>query len=111
MLSSVKIPRCYYLPDETIVMNQIHGFSDASERAYAAVVYLRSVYRSGNISVSLVASKTRVAPLKKQTIPRLELLGANDRGTLIEQSSNYSNRAIKATACSHHICPIVSYST
>ena len=34
----------------------------------------------------------------------------NDRDTLIEQSSNYSNRAIKATAYSHHLCPIVSYS-
>ena len=64
VLSSVKIPRCYYLPDEAIVLRQIHGFSDASERAYAAVVYVRSVYRNGNINVSLVASKSRVAPLK-----------------------------------------------
>ena len=82
-LSSVKIPRCYYLAGETMVLNQIHGFSDASEQAYAAVVYVRSVYCSGNISVSLVASKTRVAPLKRQTIPRLELLGANVLARLV----------------------------
>ena len=87
MLSSVKIPRCYYLPDETIVLNQIHGFSDAFERAYAAVVYLRSVYRSGNISVSLVVSKTRVAPLKKQTIPCPELLGANILAHLVNRDA------------------------
>jgi len=59
-LSTVKIPRCYYLP---VVLNQIHGFSDASERAYAAVVYLMSVYCSGNVSINIVALKTRVAPL------------------------------------------------
>ena len=38
---------------------------------------MRSVYHNGNISVSLVASKTQVAPLKNQTIPRPELFGAN----------------------------------
>ena len=55
---------------------QLHGFSDASERAYAAVVYVRSTYSDGQVEVRLVASKTRVAPIKRQTIPRLELLGA-----------------------------------
>lgn len=38
-------------------------------------VYRRTVYKYGSIEVGLVASKTRVAPTKKQTIPRLELLG------------------------------------
>ncbi|KAL1130802.1 hypothetical protein AAG570_012043 [Ranatra chinensis] len=54
---------------------ELHGFSDASKIAYGAVVYLTC--RTDNTStVSLLASKTRVAPLKVQTIPRLELLGA-----------------------------------
>jgi len=35
-LSTVKIP---YLPDEAVVLHQIHGFSDASERTYATIVY------------------------------------------------------------------------
>ena len=55
---------------------QLHGFSDAPERTYAAVVYIRSTYSDGQVDVRLVASKSRVAPIKKQTIPRLELLGA-----------------------------------
>lgn len=55
---------------------QLHGFSDASERAYAMVVYVRSNYNDGQFEVGLVPSKTRVAPIKRQTIPRLKLLGA-----------------------------------
>ena len=73
-LNNVKIPRCYFRSRP--VRFEIHGFSDASNRAYAGVVYIRSLYEDGGVDVRLVASKTRVAPLKRQTIPRLELLGA-----------------------------------
>ena len=55
------------------------GFCDASEKGYAAVVYLRMVTMSldkEDVGCSLVESKTRVAPLKKQPITRLGLLGA-----------------------------------
>lgn len=55
---------------------ELHGFSDASNRAYAAVVYLRVINNSGAIHVNLVAAKTRVAPVKQVSIPRLELCGA-----------------------------------
>lgn len=55
---------------------QLHGFSDTSECAYATVVYIRSTYSDGQVEVRLVASKSRVAPIKRQTIPRLELFGA-----------------------------------
>ena len=54
----------------------LHGFCDASERAYAAVVYLRMVDTTGNVQVTLITSKTKVAPIKRMTIPRLELCGA-----------------------------------
>lgn len=52
------------------------GFADASELAYGAVVYLRIRHSDGNITVELLASKTKVAPLHKVTLPRLELLAA-----------------------------------
>lgn len=83
VLSTIKIPRCYYLVDKVLVEQQVHGFCDASEKAYAAAVYLRSVYSSGDVSVRLISSKTRVTPMKGQTIPRLELLGATILARLV----------------------------
>ena len=54
----------------------LHGFSDASERAYTACVYIKSITKSGNTKIKLVAAKNRLVPSKKNlTIPRLELLG------------------------------------
>ena len=73
-LQANSIPRCYFTSNPISV--QLHGFSDASEKAYAAVVYMRSCYDNGTVDVKLVASKSRVAPLSKQSIPRLELSGA-----------------------------------
>ncbi|XP_039450458.1 uncharacterized protein LOC120429296 [Culex pipiens pallens] len=52
---------------------ELHFFSDASEVAYGAVVYVRSESPDGKIKVSLLTSKSKVAPLKKRSIPRLEL--------------------------------------
>ena len=74
LIDCYRIPRCYFARQPVDI--QLHGFSDASERAYPAVVYIRSTYSDGQVEVRLVASKSRVAPIKRQTIPRLELLGA-----------------------------------
>ena len=52
----------------------MHGFSDASIKAFAAAIYVRFKTEFG-CTTSLVTSKTRVAPTKKQSLPRLELLG------------------------------------
>lgn len=54
----------------------MHGFCDASEAAYGACVYLRSIDNSGQILASLLCAKSRVAPLKSISMPRLELCGA-----------------------------------
>lgn len=55
---------------------EMHGFCDASEQAYGACVYVRSKDASGKWHSRLLCAKTRVAPLKAATIPRLELNGA-----------------------------------
>ena len=74
-LSDVRVPRCLQLTShvETVTL---HTFTDASRDAYGAVTYIRYQYKGGAVSTSLVASKTRVAPLSATSIPRLELMGA-----------------------------------
>jgi hypothetical protein len=61
-LNEVPIPRCYFLPNLKPAIVQIHGFSDASERAFAAVIYLRTLYENGTIDVNLIASKALWLP-------------------------------------------------
>ena len=54
---------------------ELHGFSDASTKAYAVAIYARVVEEDA-VHTTLLCSKSRVAPVKTQTVPRLELLGA-----------------------------------
>ena len=75
-LSSKSIPRCYFPKDVRVTSFQIHGFSDASEDAYAGVVYFRMVDSTGMVHTSLIMSKSKVSPIKWLSIPRLELCGA-----------------------------------
>ncbi|GFX49754.1 pro-Pol polyprotein [Trichonephila clavipes] len=74
LVKDIKIPRFLFVDSD----NQFHllGFSDASEKAYAAAIYCRSVSDTEKINVQLIISKTRVAPLKPISLPRLELCGA-----------------------------------
>ena len=72
---SVRIPRCLQLRKEVSSI-AVHVFVDASLEAYGAVVYVRVKYQDGSLSVRLVSSKTKVAPLQSVSVPRLELMGA-----------------------------------
>ena len=68
------MPRCVYAGlEEGVTSYAIHGFGDASKKAYCVVVYL-VLEVSGDYFPVLLSSKTRVAPLTRQSIPRLELL-------------------------------------
>lgn len=73
-LGEIEIPRWTGSSPHTKV--SFHVFSDASEVAYGACIYMRVITEGGQIKCNLLASRNRVAPIKKQTIPRLELLGA-----------------------------------
>ena len=73
-LERFKVNRCFHPPEfGDITKSQLHHFSDASELGYGAVSYLRSVNNHGNINCSFVMGKSRLAPVKPRTIPRLEL--------------------------------------
>ena len=72
----IKIPICLKLPKQLETKLTLHTFTDASEKAYAVAVYSRHESVDGRVTVRLIASKTRLAPLKAVSIPRLELMGA-----------------------------------
>ena len=74
-LQCISFPR-WYFKDREIVSIQLHGFSDASENAFASAIYLRTEYEGTEVEINFVSSKARVSPLKAQSIPRLELMGA-----------------------------------
>ena len=76
---------------------QIHGFSDTSERAYSGAVYLRLEDSKGCIHSSLVMAKTRVAPIKRQTIPHLELCGALMMAHILSQCKDVLKLPIEHT--------------
>jgi len=73
LIESISIPRRITVDDATTL--QLHAFSDSSEKGYAAAVYLRT-QTATSAYCHLVTGKSKVAPLKKSTIPRLELCGA-----------------------------------
>lgn len=73
-LLSIQISRCL-IPNKFLSC-QLHGFCDSSEKGYAAALYLRFELPDNKILVSLVCAKSKVSPLKRICLPRLELCGA-----------------------------------
>ena len=74
-LKEIKVPRSLRKP-KVEKSTSVHTFVDTSKDAYGAVSYLRCEYDQGCNGVSIIASKTKVAPLKPTTTPRLELMAA-----------------------------------
>lgn len=90
-LNELKIPRWLNKTNSSEIA--LHGFADASEVGYGAAVYIRC-RSNGKCNVSLLASKTRVAPVKPLSIPRLELNAALLLSVLVQRvqtQCNYQN--------------------
>ncbi|XP_043062722.1 uncharacterized protein LOC122319461 [Drosophila yakuba] len=70
---------------------ELHVFADASQAAFAAVAYWRVTYEDDDVQVSFVSAKTKCAPIRTMTIPRLELqaavLGTRLMNTVKEEHS------------------------
>lgn len=72
-LDTFKISRYFDCdPDKAHII----GFCDASERGYGACLYITEINNELNKPPILICSKSRVAPIKKITLPKLELSGA-----------------------------------
>ena len=69
--TSTSITRCYFTSEDDQSHYQLHVLSDASTKAYGAVAFI-----CNESSTCFVMAKTRVAPLKQLTLPKLELMAA-----------------------------------
>ncbi|CAH0724990.1 unnamed protein product, partial [Brenthis ino] len=74
ILKDLRIPRCMTI--NNTLTYELHGFCDSSELAYGAVIYIRVSTADGLTQTRLVCAKARVAPIKKISLPRLELCAA-----------------------------------
>ena len=72
ILSQIQIHRWNNLHSNS-QSSQLHGFSDASNDAYGAAMYLRTLTESSRVHIALIMSKTKVSPLKQISVHRLEL--------------------------------------
>ena len=72
-LSQVKIDR--HIKFTSQASGELHGFADASEKAYGSCIYLKMKVGS-ETHINLICAKSKIAPLKQQSLPRLELMAA-----------------------------------
>ncbi|XP_036347760.1 uncharacterized protein LOC118757126 [Rhagoletis pomonella] len=98
MVEQLRVSRCYapeFLSPNTTV--ELHVFVDASEQAFAAVAFWR-IIAPGSVKISFDLGKTRCAPLKLLSIPRLELqaavLGTRLKSTIVESHTIKPSRTI-----------------
>ncbi|XP_062704645.1 uncharacterized protein LOC134286948 [Aedes albopictus] len=99
-IETIIVPRwAVPIVDPTFI--ELHGFCDASEKAYGACIYLRAVSSNGNTSVRLLTSKSKLAPLgnskkqKRVCLPRLELSSALLLSHLVQKVQEALNLQMK----------------
>ncbi|KAJ8400031.1 hypothetical protein AAFF_G00400700 [Aldrovandia affinis] len=77
-LDDIRLPRCYVslALDHAASKREVHIFCDASQWAYGSVGYLRTEDAAGHVEVAFLTARSRVAPKRPLSIPRLELCAA-----------------------------------
>lgn len=100
-LERLFVTRCYH-PKEfgEITKVELHAFSDASQDAIGATIYLRLINNEGEASVSLLFAQTKLTPKRITTIPRLELCG----GVLSTRAITWISKELRI-----HVDEIVFY--
>lgn len=96
IINQIVIPRYAMLHNPSDV--QLHGFCDASQAAYGACIYIRSIDDAGTVNVQLLTARSRVAPLKSISLPRLELCGAVLLANLVQKVI----QALTCTSSKHY---------
>ncbi|XP_068680455.1 uncharacterized protein [Montipora foliosa] len=94
-LEDLKVDRCFKpFNSKEITSSELHHFPDASQQGFGTVTYLRISDRSGAVKCTFIMGKSRLAPIKTVTIPRLELSAAViatrlDRANLASNQSSF----------------------
>lgn len=73
-LDQITIPRWLRVSCSDNV--ELHVFTDASEQAMGAIAYFRVTDTKGMVTINMITARSKIAPVKKITIPRLELSAA-----------------------------------
>ncbi|XP_076065276.1 uncharacterized protein LOC143039287 [Oratosquilla oratoria] len=81
-ISRLRFPRCVLPLELNCCTSELHHFCDASEVAFGACTYIRTINQDGKVHVALLSSKARVAPIRGITIPRLEVSAAVEAAKL-----------------------------
>ena len=76
LLESVSLDRSFTVLGKKVTRYELHTFCDASTYGYGACSYLRVLYDDSEVRCCFVMGKSRVAPLKPVSVPRLELVAA-----------------------------------
>ena len=95
-MTPIQIPRC--LIPNTNETHQLHTFTDASMSGIAAIVYVRTTNADGSCISQYVISKTKVAPIKQLSVPKLELEAA----TLGAEQGGFCESKMTTTITSKH---------
>lgn len=83
-VKQVSMPRCV-VSKAIAASYTLHGFGDASNLGFGCCIYITTENEDGQCSSRLLCSKSRVAPLRKQTMPRLELCASVLLSQLMEK--------------------------
>ena len=74
LANNLRVPRQVIASSSKII--SVHGFCDASPRAYGASIYISSQLLTGQFQSYLLCAKSRLASKKSITLPKLELCSA-----------------------------------
>ena len=80
----LRIPR--FVLSDSFSTIELHAFCDASKNVYCGVLYFRIFWKTGGICCKFLCSKSKVAPIKPTSIPRLELLGCKLLSKLVKDA-------------------------
>ena len=94
-LNQTRVMRALASSKVNAVRQEIYGFSDASEKVFSAVAYLKTIYDDAEPDVRLIAAKTKVAPPEQTDYSEIRVNGGRTFSSFSEISS-------KPPALSHY---------